>query len=454
MAGITAAEAEKKLSGIKDAEGLRNLINQLDVSTHGSKTVLYSGMVNGERSTKIINALQKDPNYRVIDNTEAAKFLSTADKYGSPLNRKLNSLFGTTHSKKLSSQSIEFLFGSQQNEVRQNNGAWDTVSKKFVSGASGNVEVIGHMDPNRVFAQTELPALMKNPNVHSVNGIDKSILRSLENNGLEHIRNVSAMKAAMSELSPDKTKAWKNFKPNGDSYKLYNDYYNKLDPTAKKSLDKTAQLLAHSPINKLARHIPLVGYIATGVGLYAASASAQAAMDRGDINEAKGILYEWGVKEVSGTILSTLAGAAAASVAATAGAPALAVAAIGLGVGIAAGILSDALIDEMAHLLRDNDNNGTIDLWDKLKNLLNDAGNAILAPLSSLFPSLPDGAKTTSSPIILDLDRDGVETISKNNNIHFDLNANQFAENTGWVGSDDGLLVLDLNNNGIIDNGR
>ena len=28
MSGFTAAEAEKKLSGIKDAEGLRNLINQ------------------------------------------------------------------------------------------------------------------------------------------------------------------------------------------------------------------------------------------------------------------------------------------------------------------------------------------------------------------------------------------------------------------------------------------
>ena len=28
MAGLTAAEAEKKLSDIQDAEGLRNLINQ------------------------------------------------------------------------------------------------------------------------------------------------------------------------------------------------------------------------------------------------------------------------------------------------------------------------------------------------------------------------------------------------------------------------------------------
>ena len=156
MAGLTAAEAEKKLSGIKDAEGLRNLINQLDVSTHGSKTILYSGQVNDIHSSKIINALQKDPNYRVIDNTEAAKFLGTADQNGSPLNRKLKAIFGADGGK-LSNQAIEFLFGSQQNGVRQNNGAWDIVSEKFVSGASGNVRVIGHRDPNRVFAETERP---------------------------------------------------------------------------------------------------------------------------------------------------------------------------------------------------------------------------------------------------------------------------------------------------------
>ena len=29
MAGLTAAEAEKKLSGIKDAEGLRNLLTKV-----------------------------------------------------------------------------------------------------------------------------------------------------------------------------------------------------------------------------------------------------------------------------------------------------------------------------------------------------------------------------------------------------------------------------------------
>ncbi|MFO1401338.1 MAG: YqiA/YcfP family alpha/beta fold hydrolase [Steroidobacteraceae bacterium] len=63
-------------------------------------------------------------------------------------------------------------------------------------------------------------------------------------------------------------------------------------------------------------------------------------------------------------------------------------------------------------------------------------------------------AKQTVSPLILDLDGDGVETTSVAAGTHFDHDANGFAEATGWVGADDGLLVLDRNANGVIDNGR
>ncbi|WP_413171071.1 calcium-binding protein [Anabaena azotica] len=63
-------------------------------------------------------------------------------------------------------------------------------------------------------------------------------------------------------------------------------------------------------------------------------------------------------------------------------------------------------------------------------------------------------AETITSPIILDLDgSNGVETISKSAGIHFDLDGNKFAETTGWVGKNDGLLVLDKNGNGKIDDG-
>ncbi|MEJ0038724.1 MAG: calcium-binding protein [Gammaproteobacteria bacterium] len=60
----------------------------------------------------------------------------------------------------------------------------------------------------------------------------------------------------------------------------------------------------------------------------------------------------------------------------------------------------------------------------------------------------------TVSPLILDLDGDGVETVSSSAGVHFDHDANGLAEATGWVGADDGLLVRDLNGNGLIDNGH
>ncbi|WP_415896380.1 calcium-binding protein [Neptuniibacter sp. QD57_21] len=63
-------------------------------------------------------------------------------------------------------------------------------------------------------------------------------------------------------------------------------------------------------------------------------------------------------------------------------------------------------------------------------------------------------AKTKGSPIAIDLDRDGViETLSHKQGIHFDVDANGFAERTGWIDSDDALLVRDLNNDGLITSG-
>ncbi|HGH5980867.1 TPA: calcium-binding protein, partial [Kluyvera georgiana] len=70
-----------------------------------------------------------------------------------------------------------------------------------------------------------------------------------------------------------------------------------------------------------------------------------------------------------------------------------------------------------------------------------------------MFPSIEKAEKTTS-PIIIDLDNDGVETISKNNDIYFDHDGNGFSENTGWVSPDDGLLVYDINKDGKIDTGQ
>ncbi|MFH0822599.1 MAG: hypothetical protein V2B18_07590, partial [Pseudomonadota bacterium] len=57
-------------------------------------------------------------------------------------------------------------------------------------------------------------------------------------------------------------------------------------------------------------------------------------------------------------------------------------------------------------------------------------------------------------PMILDMDRNGIQTCGLDADIHFDHDGNGFKELTGWVGAGDGMLVLDANGNNKLDNGR
>ena len=95
---------------------------------------------------------------------------------------------------------------------------------------------------------------------------------------------------------------------------------------------------------------------------------------------------------------------------------------------------------------------------DGLGGILDDPANAdvlgkrppIIGPLQTQFGQ----AEQTRSPLILDLDGlNGADTLDKTAGIHFDHDGNKFAEQTGWVGQNDGLLVWDKNGNGQIDNG-
>ncbi|MBF0445050.1 MAG: hypothetical protein HQL68_05630, partial [Magnetococcales bacterium] len=61
-------------------------------------------------------------------------------------------------------------------------------------------------------------------------------------------------------------------------------------------------------------------------------------------------------------------------------------------------------------------------------------------------------ATGASDPLVLDLNGNGVELTSYTASpVMFDVNADGTPEQTGWVGGGDGLLVLDSNKNGTID---
>lgn len=78
-------------------------------------------------------------------------------------------------------------------------------------------------------------------------------------------------------------------------------------------------------------------------------------------------------------------------------------------------------------------------------------GDTISDTVTSHFNSATIAKRT--DPLTLDLDGDGIETVGTSANIMFDVDADGVKTVTGWIKTDDGLLVRDLNGNGVIDNG-
>lgn len=61
----------------------------------------------------------------------------------------------------------------------------------------------------------------------------------------------------------------------------------------------------------------------------------------------------------------------------------------------------------------------------------------------------------SSSPVVVDILGDGFNLTGAQSGVYFDINSNGVAERTAWTaaGSDDALLVLDRNGNGVVDDG-
>jgi len=68
--------------------------------------------------------------------------------------------------------------------------------------------------------------------------------------------------------------------------------------------------------------------------------------------------------------------------------------------------------------------------------------------------AVPDGnVSVSASPLVLDLNGDGVQTTTLANGVAFDLAATGTLQQSAWVDRHDGLLALDLNGDGTINSG-
>lgn len=90
---------------------------------------------------------------------------------------------------------------------------------------------------------------------------------------------------------------------------------------------------------------------------------------------------------------------------------------------------------------------GQLDI--KLDGGNNTASSPSAPQIKSPLPDTP----ISEDPLVLDLDGDGVETVGLSANISFDYNQDGIFEQTGFVAADDALLVVDLNNDGVINGG-
>jgi Ca2+-binding RTX toxin-like protein len=82
------------------------------------------------------------------------------------------------------------------------------------------------------------------------------------------------------------------------------------------------------------------------------------------------------------------------------------------------------------------------------------AGGPIVASYKAPFDAAQATPAPRRDPLVFDLDGDGFDTLGQSAVTYFDHDGNGFAELSGWVGGDDGLLVMDRNGNGRIDSGR
>ena len=87
-------------------------------------------------------------------------------------------------------------------------------------------------------------------------------------------------------------------------------------------------------------------------------------------------------------------------------------------------------------------------------------GEALLAQLDALSTAAVNemsnaqyNAYFAVTPIVLDLDGHGVNTLAAAQGVNFDLMGTGTAQLTGWVTSTEGLLAVDLNHDGKINDG-
>ncbi|MEA9573873.1 peptidoglycan-binding protein [Xanthomonas campestris pv. campestris] len=156
-------------------ESLRSLAAQVDANASGKVTVLYSGPAAKDIwSTDVIGSMiESGEDIRVIDKSQASKFLNSREFYTA-----LADIYEISPRELIDGShrgpATEWLYHPTQ-------GPWADASGRFADATVGEVHaIVGDAQPSRVFGEIEVPRILANPNVTSIEGLPREALAGVK----------------------------------------------------------------------------------------------------------------------------------------------------------------------------------------------------------------------------------------------------------------------------------
>jgi VCBS repeat-containing protein len=396
-------ENNSKTSDYMSQSDLLALLDDASVTLSSSDskvTLLYSGDFDSTQSGRSLSSYQiasaiadTDPiNIRTIDQTVAAKLLSSPD-------------FGTALEKTgLTSPEIDVLKYGELSDTGQrlSHGLWDTVSQRFIEATNGGdfLTITPFARSDRVFAQTELPALLADSRVNTINGVPRQTLVDFYNEriarGIGPAQALAEVNGQLSKVSVELC-ARLEIAVEGDHLKVGTDDFfegsgidgHALDPSLsaqsgadllKGNLEKyrstfeevervaADSVVLNPPAGSLSiaemgrKGLSIIGAVGTGAAvldLFFTVSDAQAAADRGDTALSRRIMAEWTARAAFSELTGSGAAGGAAALAATLTGPIGASVRAGLVIaaGVTGGVAGDKGAGAVFNLLWNNNVN-------------------------------------------------------------------------------------------------
>ncbi|MEO0444292.1 MAG: hypothetical protein AAFZ92_11245, partial [Pseudomonadota bacterium] len=367
-----------------------DLVRQVSIEANGATTVLYSGkLADGTSTANVVESMINDgQDVRVIDNTAAANFLESdeflskvGESYGISLEQMQNP--GFSHAAK------DWLYHPQ-------NGPWADASRRFIEATTGPVRtIVPNASPDRVFAQTELPALLNNHNVTSIDGIAIDDIKSIVNHSgtagaRDFIFDHSLFQVEVSGLSSGDINRYLSLESGANGigytellkdpevYSRWDSFVSTMDESRFNRMQTTmhsAFSLGETLVENGSRIANKLGPIGLGIGFTMAVSAAAKAEQAGDTEGAKHIMELWAV-DAAGSAAGEAIGAGVGTIAlgllAAAGvAVSVPVAgAVILGAALIGGVLGANGATEIYQLTKNQDDAFKQDLLQKLSQLL------------------------------------------------------------------------------------